>query len=39
MSAAMFDVSFPAWRTFQSYIDPKLSSSFWRRVTETRERS
>jgi FAD/FMN-containing dehydrogenase len=34
MSAAMFDVSFPTWRTFETYIDPKLSSSFWRRVTE-----
>jgi hypothetical protein len=33
MSAAMFDVSFPNWRTFETYIDPKLSSSFWRRVT------
>jgi FAD/FMN-containing dehydrogenase len=38
MSAAMFNVSFPAWRTFQTYIDPKLSSSFWRRVTETQEK-
>lgn len=34
MSPAMFDVSFPHWRTFATYIDPKLSSSFWRRVTE-----
>jgi FAD/FMN-containing dehydrogenase len=36
MSAAMFDASFPHWRTFETYIDPKLSSSFWRRVTEKR---
>jgi FAD/FMN-containing dehydrogenase len=34
MSPAMFDVSFPNWRAFETYIDPKLSSSFWRRVTE-----
>jgi FAD/FMN-containing dehydrogenase len=34
MSPAMFEASFPHWRTFETYIDPKLSSSFWRRVTE-----
>lgn len=34
MSAAMFEASFPHWRIFETYIDPKLSSSFWRRVTE-----
>jgi FAD/FMN-containing dehydrogenase len=34
MSAAMFEASFPHWRTFATLIDPKLSSSFWRRVTE-----
>jgi FAD/FMN-containing dehydrogenase len=34
MSPAMFEMSFPHWRTFETYIDPKLSSSFWRRVTE-----
>ena len=39
MSAPMFDVSFPEWRTFATYIDPKLSSSFWRRVTEKNEKS
>jgi FAD/FMN-containing dehydrogenase len=35
MSPALFEASFPRWRTFVPYIDPKLSSSFWRRVTET----
>ena len=33
MSAASFQQYFPAWREFQAYIDPKFSSSFWRRVT------
>ncbi len=34
MSPAMFEASFPRWRNFIPYIDPKMSSSFWRRVTE-----
>lgn len=34
MSPAMFEVSFPRWRSFVPFIDPKMSSSFWRRVTE-----
>lgn len=33
MSPAMFEASFPRWRRFVPYIDPKMSSSFWRRVT------
>jgi FAD/FMN-containing dehydrogenase len=33
MSPAMFETSFPRWRSFVPYIDPKMSSSFWRRVT------
>ncbi|HET9183509.1 MAG TPA: FAD-binding oxidoreductase [Candidatus Angelobacter sp.] len=33
MSAEMFAASFPKWQEFQSYVDCKLSSSFWRRVT------
>jgi len=33
MSPAMFENSFPRWREFGGFIDPKLSSSFWRRVT------
>jgi hypothetical protein len=35
MSPAMFANSFPLWRDFSAYMDPKLSSSFWRRVTAT----
>jgi FAD/FMN-containing dehydrogenase len=34
MSPAMFEASYPHWRSFVPYIDPKMSSSFWRRVTE-----
>lgn len=33
MSPALFEASFPRWRGFVPYIDPKISSSFWRRVT------
>ncbi|MGA7631565.1 MAG: FAD-binding protein, partial [Terriglobales bacterium] len=33
MSPALFEASFPCWRSFVPYIDPKMSSSFWRRVT------
>jgi len=33
MSPAMFETSFPRWRDFTPYQDPKISSSFWRRVT------
>jgi FAD/FMN-containing dehydrogenase len=33
MSPALFEASFPRWREFVPYIDPKMSSSFWRRVT------
>jgi FAD/FMN-containing dehydrogenase len=36
MSRDAFEVSFPNWREFQEFIDPKLSSSFWRRVTGAR---
>lgn len=35
MSPALFEISFPHWRDFVPYIDPKMSSSFWRRVTES----
>jgi len=34
MSPELFEASFPRWRSFVPYIDPKMSSSFWRRVTE-----
>lgn len=33
MSAEMFRCSFPRLNEFSRYIDPKFSSSFWRRVT------
>jgi FAD/FMN-containing dehydrogenase len=33
MSAASFQQYFPAWRQFSEFIDPRFSSSFWRRVT------
>ncbi|MBZ5664749.1 MAG: FAD-binding oxidoreductase [Acidobacteriia bacterium] len=33
MDPALFEASFPRWRSFVPYIDPKMSSSFWRRVT------
>jgi FAD/FMN-containing dehydrogenase len=32
MSPAMFESSFPHWHDFCRFIDPKLSSSLWRRV-------
>jgi len=32
MSAAMFRASFPRWAEFAHFVDPKFSSSFWRRV-------
>ncbi len=32
MSPALFETSFPRWRAFVPYVDPKMSSSFWRRV-------
>ena len=34
MSPTLFETSFPNWRSFVPFIDPKMSSSFWRRVTE-----
>ena len=33
MSASFFQKSYPQWETFSSSVDPKFSSSFWRRVT------
>ncbi|HSA59929.1 MAG TPA: FAD-binding oxidoreductase [bacterium] len=33
MSAAAFQAFFPRWREFAKFVDPKFSSSFWRRVT------
>jgi FAD/FMN-containing dehydrogenase len=34
MSPAMFRAGFPNWKAFEPFIDAKLSSSFWRRVTQ-----
>jgi len=36
MSGRHFRQYFPAWERFQGYVDPQVSSSFWRRVMETR---
>jgi FAD/FMN-containing dehydrogenase len=33
MSAEDFQAYYPQWQEFARYIDPKFSSSFWRRVT------
>ncbi len=33
MAAASFQRYFPQWEAFSQYIDPRFSSSFWRRVT------
>lgn len=33
MSAESFQSYFPHWRDFAPYVDPRFSSSFWRRVT------
>jgi FAD/FMN-containing dehydrogenase len=33
MSGEHFRQYFPFWTKFQAYIDPRFSSSFWRRVT------
>jgi FAD/FMN-containing dehydrogenase len=32
MSSESFRAFFPAWRTFAALVDPRFSSSFWRRV-------
>jgi len=33
MSPQTFQSGFPRWREMHAYIDPRFSSSFWRRVT------
>lgn len=33
MTAESFQKYYPQWKEFEHYIDPKFSSSFWRRVT------
>jgi FAD/FMN-containing dehydrogenase len=34
MSGASFRTYFPQWQDFARFVDPRFSSSFWRRVTE-----
>jgi FAD/FMN-containing dehydrogenase len=34
MPRALFQSGYPRWREFSEYIDPKCSSTFWRRVGE-----
>jgi FAD/FMN-containing dehydrogenase len=34
MSAQDFQDAYPQWKSFARYIDPRFSSSFWRRVTK-----
>jgi hypothetical protein len=34
MSAMSFQQYFPRWRELTRYVDPRFSSSFWRRVTQ-----
>ena len=38
MTGASFKAYFPKWKEFEQYIDPQFSSSFWRRVTGSREK-
>lgn len=33
ISSEMFQAGFPKWQDFRAYIDPGLSSAFWRRVS------
>lgn len=35
MSAHSFQQYFPAWQNLVAYVDPRFSSSFWRRVTRS----
>ena len=35
MRPAHFQQAFPNWAAMGAYLDPRFSSSFWRRVTET----
>lgn len=34
MPGELFRTAYPSWGQFSSYIDPRFSSSFWRRVME-----
>ena len=33
MDSESFKIYYPNWTEFEEYIDPRFSSSFWRRVT------
>ena len=33
MSNASFRAYYPEWEAFRTFVDPRFSSSFWRRVT------
>jgi FAD/FMN-containing dehydrogenase len=35
MGPAIFKSSYPRWREFLAYVDPRFSSAFWRRVMES----
>jgi len=35
VSGPTFRAMYPAWEQFREHIDPKMSSSWWRRVAET----
>jgi FAD/FMN-containing dehydrogenase len=37
MPADLFESAFPRWREFSRHVDPRFSSSFWRRVTRENE--
>ena len=37
MLAAMFQRFFPQWRELEAARDPAISSSFWRRVTASKD--
>src|SRR5260370_25320551 len=39
MNAESFQAFFPGWKEFTQYVDPRFSSSFWRRVTTVRTQS
>jgi len=38
MSSEDFKAYYPRWKEFEKFKDPLFSSSFWRRVTETKRR-
>ncbi|HET8869346.1 MAG TPA: FAD-binding oxidoreductase [Aquabacterium sp.] len=35
MPASVFQAGYPQWRDFQTFVDPRISSGFWRRVMES----